>query len=58
MPVDRAPANEHGNHPTYFESSASTTKTWKKAIENLRTLRTKGREALREAQPDGPSGRP
>ena len=40
------PADDHGNHPAYFEVLGFDNEEVDKVIENLRTLRAKDREAL------------
>ena len=44
--VDYFPADDHGNHPAYFEVLGFDNEEVDKVIENLRTLRAKGREAM------------
>jgi hypothetical protein len=45
-PVDYLPADEHGNHPAYFETIGFDNPDVDKVIENLRALRSKDREAM------------
>lgn len=45
-PVDYFPADDHGNHPAYFEVIGFDNEDVDKVIENLRTLRAKDRESL------------
>jgi hypothetical protein len=49
-PVDYFPADEHGNHPAYFEVHGFDNEDVEKTIENLRALRAKDREAMETAQ--------
>jgi hypothetical protein len=47
-PVDYFPADDHGNHPAYFEVLFFDNEDVDKTIENLRVLRSKDREALQK----------
>ena len=54
------PADDHGNHPAYFEVLGFDNEDVEKTIENLRTLRSKDREAMEKKDGDtnAASGRP
>jgi hypothetical protein len=49
-PVDYFPADDHGNHPAYFEVIGFDNEDVDKVIENLRTLRSKDRESLEKKE--------
>lgn len=47
-PVDYFPADDHGNHPAYFEVLGFDNEDVDKVIENVRSLRAKDREAAQK----------
>jgi hypothetical protein len=49
-PVDYFPADDHGNHPAYFEVLGFDNEEVENTIENLRTLRAKDRAAMEKKE--------